>query len=132
MTSNLPVAGVDQGVSGQLAGTTRTSMYGAVPFGESTGAEFARVLAAAQAERATAGSSGAPALLGELDSVAASRLLDSVAGRGEVGAGAEAGELALGERLMRALLQDEPRAHLAAPLVHRAVDAYRELMNVSV
>lgn len=121
MTSHLPVAGVDQGVSGQLVGTARTSMYGAVPFGESTGAEFARVLAAAQAERVTAGSSVSPRLLDE-----------GGASRGVGDAGANFSEVALGERLMRALLQDEPRAHLAAPLIHRAVDAYRELMNVSV
>ena len=111
MTSNLPVAGVDPGVSGHLAGTMRAPMYGAVPFGESTGAEFARVLAEAQVQGATVGRAVARGLLGELESIAAARLLDSGARGGVVGAGAEVSEVALGERLMHALLQDEPRAH---------------------
>jgi hypothetical protein len=109
MTSNLLVAGVEQGLSGQLVGATRTSLYGASSFGESTGSDFARVLAEVRAVRREQARGAA----GELPSSAAATEPAS-------------------DRFLRALSQDEPRAYLMAPLIHRAVDAYRELMNVAV
>ncbi len=108
MTSNLLVAGVESGLSGQLVGATHPSLYGATSFGESTGSDFARVLAEVRAVRRDQ----ALAASGELPSSAAPETAS--------------------ERFLRALSQDEPRAYLMAPLVHRAVDAYRELMNVAV
>lgn len=112
MTSNLLVAGVEQGMSGQLVGATRTSLYGASSLGESTGSDFARVLAEVRAMRR-------------------GQALDEVAEPASITARVGAEE-SPSERLLRALAQDEPRAYPTAPLIHRAVDAYRELMNVAV
>ena len=114
MTSNLPAAG--QGVA-QLAGVVRESreVGEARPTGGTggTGAlDFASVLAEVMAAR------GGPVESGSAAVTAAAAPPSAGAGLAEA-------------RFTRALVADAPMLWLAAPLVHRAIDAYRELMNVS-
>jgi hypothetical protein len=104
MTSNLPVVGL----SGQFAGLVRASreVGGAGKLGGAGALDFASVLAEVRAARA------------EPPAIHAQRA------NGPTPA-------ATAEVLARALIVDAPMQRLAAPLVYRAIDAYRELMNVS-
>ena len=115
MTSNLPVAG--QGVA-QLAGVVRESRE--VGEARRTGGpgalDFASVLAEVMAARGPVENGSAAVRAAATPAAAAS---------------ASAGTGLAEARFARALAADAPMQWLAAPLVHRAIDAYRELMNVS-
>lgn len=119
MTSNLPVAGYGVGIesavdsmSGHFVAAVRESRE-EVEVGGGGALDFASVLAEVMAAQTAA----APAaLVAGASREEAPRLADA-------GTGAA--------RLARALAADAPMQWLAAPLVHRAIDAYRELMNVS-
>ena len=123
MTSNLPVAGVAQALSGYVAraaveqGLIEQGL--ARPGAAGIDSEFARVLVEVRGEgRAVDGGAYA----------GGTGVSGTGRSRAEIGAGAD--EPAA--RLARALAAEAPLPWLAAPLVHRAVDAYRELMNVAV
>jgi hypothetical protein len=135
MTSNLPVAGVEQALSGQFAEAARATRLSDMR--ESSGEpwssasrttfEFARVLeevmGAMQGNGAIGTRAGAEV---RAERAAARRSSGTVLGD-ELAAA-----LPPGAQLARALEADAPRAWMAAPMVHRAVEAYRELMNLSV
>ena len=125
MTSNLSVVGVEQALSGHLADTAverglarahglggGTSLYAAGASSALAGvdSEFARVLLEVMtADLHTRRVSGAR------------REEPPIAASGEDPA-----------QLLRAVTADPRLTWVAAPLVHRAIDAYRELMNVAV
>jgi hypothetical protein len=126
MTSNLPVVGVEQALSGHLAsaaierGLARPHGVGGGISLDATGtpasalagvdSEFARVLL--EVMTADARPRGVGAFRDEPPPLLA----------------ASAGDPA---QLLRALAADARLEWVAAPLVHRAIDAYRELMNVA-
>ena len=127
MTSNLLVAGTATKTESSQA--TReffgVGMGGAVST-EASGRDFASVLAevVGGVRAATASASTPPAASaspGELVSPSfATRLGPDVEP-----------SFAPRDRLERALIAEDAARWLAAPMVYRAIDAYRELMNVS-
>lgn len=118
MTSILPVAGTGEFTESALLareslgvglGAAEAEAIGGRDFGP----DFASVLAQAVGALASTSTKA-----GELMSPSLRAAVDP-------------GALGLRAPMERAALEEEAGRWLAAPLVHRAIDAYRELMNVS-
>lgn len=127
MTSNLPVAGTAMKTESSQA--TReffgVGMGGAVST-EASGRDFASVLA----EVVGGVRSGAAATSTPPTASASSAELVSPSFAARLEPGVEP-SFTPRDRLERALIAEDAARWLAAPMVYRAVDAYRELMNVS-
>lgn len=127
MTSNLPVAGT--AMKPESSQATREFFgvgMGGVVSTEASGRDFASVLAeVVGGVRSAAAATSTPAVAsakpGELVS-------PSFAPRLEPGVEPS---WAPRQQLERALIAEDTARWLAAPMVYRAIDAYRELMNVS-
>src|SRR5262245_58576824 len=110
MASNLLVVGVEQALSGHVV---RAVIERGAPH---VWSEDTRPSALRTPERRE---------------LAAARLLGE-GSAARTGAGEAVAGLSAAAQLQRALAADAPLLWLAAPLVHRAIDAYRELMSVTV